>query len=152
MRNINTTKALIKLTLGNDMYHRYKVELKDGYLLSILTGSHYNSAKLQTVEVALMHNGEFVFSKKDSALGDGFKLDFSGEEFASDEDDSDDSFFSSKFNNYDDEFDSDESIIHYMTWNLFLDFIGDVTSWNEGNLDKSIEDIFRQYQDWAYKM
>jgi hypothetical protein len=41
-----------------------------------------------------------------------------------------------------------------MTWNLFLDFIGDVKSWNwnEGNLDKSIEDIFRQYQDWAYKM
>lgn len=114
MRNINTTKALIKLTLSSDMFRRYRVELKDGYLLSILTGSHFNSAELQTVEVALMHNNEFVFGEDDS----------------------------------------DESIIHYMTWNLFLDFIGDVKSWNwnEGNLDKSIEDIFRQYQEWAYEM
>ena len=112
MKNINTTKTLIKSTLSDDMFHRYKVVLKDGYLLSILTGSHFNSAKLQTVEVALKHNNDFVFGDDDS----------------------------------------DASIIHYMTWSLFLDFIGDMNSINEGKLDKTFEEVFRQYQGWAYEM
>lgn len=112
MKNINTTKVQIKSTLSDDMYHRYRVELKDGYLLSILTGSHFSSAELQTVEVALMYNDTFAYGDDDSDL----------------------------------------SIIHYMSWSLFLDFIGDVTSWYEGKSRKTIKAIFAEYQDWAYEM
>jgi hypothetical protein len=45
--------------------------------------------------------------------------------------------------------DTDDSIIHYMSWALFLDFIGDMNSINEGKLDKTFEEVFKQYQEWA---
>ena len=101
----------VKATLAVDDFNRYAINLKDGYSLSILTGSHVESAELQTIEVALMNNHRFAFGE-----------------------------------------DSDEAIIHYMSWSLFLDFIGDMSSWNEGKLDKTIEDIFKQYQKWSYEM
>ena len=109
MKNLFDGNDAIKATLGIDDFNRYTKDLKDGYRLSILTGSHCDSYKYKTVEVALLKDGEFVFGDEDT----------------------------------------DESIIHYMSWALFLDFIGDMSSWNEGRADKSIEDIFKYYQDYA---
>lgn len=112
MTNLFELAAVIKTTLAEEDYHRYVLELKDGYSLSCLTGSHFNSAELQTVEVALMHNDTFAFGDDDS----------------------------------------DFSIIHYMSWALFLDFIGDMNSVKEGKARKSIKTIFAEYKDWAYEM
>ena len=111
MTNLFELAAVIKTTLAEEDYHRYVLELKDGYILSCLTGSHYNSHELKTVEVALMKNGSFAIKSMDS----------------------------------------DDSIIHYISWALFLDFIGDMSSIKEGKSDKTFEQVFKQYQKWAYE-
>ena len=100
--DINEIKACAKC----EDYHRFAKELKDGYSLSILTGSHCDSAELQTVEVALLKDGEFVFGEEDS----------------------------------------DESIIHYMDWSTFLDFLGDMSTALQDEEDV-IEKIFKHYRD-----
>lgn len=41
-------------TVNEDFPQRYGVDLKDDYALSILTGSHIESAELGTLEIALM--------------------------------------------------------------------------------------------------
>lgn len=87
-------------------YHRFTKELKDGYSLSILTGSHDDSVELQTVEVALLKNGGFVFGVEDT----------------------------------------DESIIHHMSWSSFLDFLGDMSTALQDEEDV-IEKIFKHYRD-----
>lgn len=53
-------------TANVDFPQRYGADLKDGYMLSILTGSHFNSAELGTLEIALLENNYFAFGGENS--------------------------------------------------------------------------------------
>ena len=106
MLNIKETMKRIKSTLYVEEFHRYRIELKDGYVLSVLTASHFNSTELGTVEVALIKNNEFVY---------GFE-------------------------------DSDKSIIHYMDWETFNEFIEYMQTAYENNLSDSYKVIFNIYK------
>ncbi len=46
----------------------YFIDINKKYKLSILTGSHYNSANLGTLEIALMKNGRFAFDNDDNSI------------------------------------------------------------------------------------
>ena len=52
---------LIQLSLHNKEMVGYDYYLTDDVRFSILTGSHFDSAKLGTVEVALMYKEHFIF-------------------------------------------------------------------------------------------
>ena len=106
MLNIKETLKKIKSTLNIEYLNRYKVNLKDGYKLSILTGSHFNSATLGTVEIALIKDNEFVY---------GFE-------------------------------DSDKSIIHYMNYEAFVQFMQYIQTAYEDNLSKYYLIIFNIYK------
>ena len=106
MLNIEETLKNIKSTLHVEYLNRYKVNLKDGYKLSILTGSHLESAKLGTIEMALIKDGEFIY---------GFE-------------------------------NSDASIIHYMDYETFVQFIQYIRTAYEDNLPKYYQIIFDIYK------
>jgi hypothetical protein len=108
MTHLFELATTIKTTLDKRGLNRYRLELRDGYSLSCLTGSHEYSHEFKTVEVALMKNGDWAIESKHS----------------------------------------NDSIIHYMPWTLFLDFIGDMNSIKNGRLNKTFEEVFQQYQDW----
>ena len=61
MLNIEKILKQMISTLYTEKLHRYRIILTDGYELSVLTGSHFNSAELGTVEVALIKDNEFVY-------------------------------------------------------------------------------------------
>ena len=106
-KTLDNIAEAVLTTIGSDEPNFYDVLLKDGYRLSILTGSHYDSSKLKTVEVALMDQKGFAF--------DGH---------------------------------SDNSIINYLKFEIFLDFITDVETWQNGcYVVKNIKDIFKEYQN-----
>lgn len=106
MLNIKETIEKIKSTLYVEEFHRYRIELTDGYMLSVLTASHFNSTELGTVEVALIKDNEFVY---------GFE-------------------------------DSDKSIIHYMNYETFVQFIQHIYTAYEDNLSKYYQIIFDLYK------
>ena len=53
-------------TRNSDLFNSYVLRLDGGYALSIVTGSHPNSAELGTFEIALMRNGLFAFGDEDT--------------------------------------------------------------------------------------
>jgi hypothetical protein len=53
-------------TLHTDQPYRYGMNIHHGCMLSILTGSHYESASLGTLEIALMKNNVFIFGSEDT--------------------------------------------------------------------------------------
>ena len=57
--------GLIQLSLHLNEMVAYDYYLTDDVRFSILTGSHFDSAKLGTVEVALMYKGHFIFGDDD---------------------------------------------------------------------------------------
>lgn len=100
-----TLKEMIS-TLYTEEFHRYRINLKDGYELSVLTGSHFNSAALGTVEIALIKDNEFIYGPVNS----------------------------------------DNSIIHYMSWETFNEFIEYMQTAYENNLSDSYKVIFNIYK------
>lgn len=106
MENLERTLRYILTTLYVEEFHRYKIELKDGYILSVLTGSHFNSAELGTVEVALIKDNEFVYGP----------------------------------------IDSDKSIIHYMSWKTFKEFIKYMQAAYENELSNFYQVIFNIFK------
>lgn len=56
---------LIQLSLRSRECIAYDYYLTDDVRFSILTGSHFDSAKLGTVEVALMYKEHFIFGDDD---------------------------------------------------------------------------------------
>ena len=105
MKNLEKTLREILFTLHKN-FNRYRIELTDGYMLSVLTASHFNSTELGTVEVALIKDNEFVY---------GFE-------------------------------NSDKSIIHYMNWKTFKEFIEYMQTAYENNLSDSYKVIFNIYK------
>lgn len=100
MKNINDINYFLKKAVFINKITFLSVILEGGYQLSILTASHFNSAKLGTIEVALMRSGKFAFDN------------------------------------------SDDSIINYMPYSLWLDFIGDIQQANHNDYEK----IFKKYK------
>jgi hypothetical protein len=62
MENINNINYFLQKAVFVDKIAFLSINLKKGYQLSILTASHFDSAKLGTIEVALMRNG-FAFDE-----------------------------------------------------------------------------------------
>lgn len=106
MENLEKTLRYILTTLYVEDVHRYRIKLTDGYKLSILTGSHFNSASLGTVEVALIKDNEFVYGPVNS----------------------------------------DRSIIHYMDWETFNEFIKYMQAAYENGLSNSYQIIFNIFK------
>ena len=59
MNRYNELLEIINFARHRDIFRRFTIE-KDNYCFSILTGSHYNSAELGTIEMAILKDGEFV--------------------------------------------------------------------------------------------
>lgn len=102
MKNISNINFFLRKAVFIDKIARFAILLEGGYQLSILTGSHFYSAELGTIEVALMRNGKFAFGVE-----------------------------------------SDDSIIHYMPYSLWLDFVGDIQQVEPASYEK----IFKEYKD-----
>ena len=64
---------LVQLSLHNKEMIGYDYYLTDDVRFSILTGSHFDSAKLGTVEVALMYKEHFIFGDDDRQPEDDVK-------------------------------------------------------------------------------
>lgn len=88
--------VVVKETLNLDFPIGYDFYLTDDVRFSILTGSHYNSAELGTVEVALMYKEHFVFGDETHEPEEEIKTTFGVREC------------------------SDDSIIHYLTFDDFI--------------------------------
>lgn len=108
MKNLEKTLREILFTLHKN-FNRYRIKLTDGYELSVVTGSHFNSTKLGTVEVALIKDEEFVYGP----------------------------------------IHSDKSIIHYMDWETFNQFIKHIKTAYEEELSKYYLVIFDTYKKEA---
>lgn len=67
---------LVQLSLHNKEMIGYDYYLTDDVRFSILTGSHFDSAKLGTVEVALMYKEHFIFGDDDHQPEDDVKAIF----------------------------------------------------------------------------
>jgi len=69
-KEVNFSNAVLEVrnTIKADIPFAYDlwVDKEKDIRLSMVTGSHINSAKLSTVEVALMINGEFAFGEEES--------------------------------------------------------------------------------------
>ena len=100
MKNISDINYFLQKGVFINKIAFLSVVLEEGYQLNILTASHFNSAKLGTIEVALMRNGKFAFDN------------------------------------------SNDSIIDYMPYNLWLNFIGDI----QQAKPESYERIFKKYK------
>lgn len=87
--------AVIKQTLNLDFPIGYDFYLTDDVRFSILTGSHFDSAELGTVEVALMYKERFIFGDKTCEPEEEIKATFGSREC------------------------SDNSIIHHLTFDDF---------------------------------
>lgn len=87
--------VVIKKTLNLDFPIGYDFYLTDDVRFSILTGSHFNSAELGTVEVALMYKEHFVFGDETCEPEEEIKVTFGDKKC------------------------SDDSIIHYLTFDDF---------------------------------
>ena len=85
-----------------DIFKRFTIE-KEEYCFSILTGSHMESAKLGTIEMAILKNNEFVFNEDTT----------------------------------------DESIIHYMSFEIFKKFVNELVNTKKENLEK----LFLKYKE-----
>lgn len=105
MLNIEKTLREILFTLHKN-FKRYRIKLTDGYELSVVTGSHFNSTKLGTVEVALIKDNEFVYGP----------------------------------------INSDKSIIHYMDWETFNQFIKNMQNAYKTKLSDAYKIIFNIYK------
>ena len=86
---------VINNTLNLDFPIGYDFYLTDDVRFSILTGSHFDSAKLGTVEVALMYKEHFVFGDETQEAEEEIKATFGDRKC------------------------SDDSIIHYLTFEDF---------------------------------
>lgn len=86
---------VIKNTLNLDFPIGYDFYLTDDVRFSILTGSHFDSAKLGTVEVALMYKEHFVFGDETQEPEEEIKVTFGDRECC------------------------DDSIIHHLTFEDF---------------------------------
>lgn len=80
----------------------YDFYLTEDVRFSILTGSHFDSAKLGTVEVALMYKEHFIFGDSDHEAEEPILMAF--EDRAKEKD-------------------SDTSIIHYLSWVTFSEMM-----------------------------
>lgn len=100
MKNISNINYFLKKAVFINKIAFLSVMLEEGYQLNILTASHFVSAKLGTIEVALMRNGRFAFDN------------------------------------------SENSIIDYMPYSLWLDFIGDIQQAKPENYER----IFKEYK------
>lgn len=89
--------GIIERTLKVDYHYpiAYDYYLNDEVRFSIITGSHYDSARLGTVEVALMYREHFVFGDEDNDPEDEIREIFGGKKG------------------------SDASIIHYLDFDDF---------------------------------
>ena len=67
---------LIQLSLHSREMIAYDYYLTDDVRFSIVTGSHFDSAKLGTVEVALMYKEHFIFGDDDHQPEDDVKSIF----------------------------------------------------------------------------
>lgn len=60
-KRINSVKEIT--TVRSSGFARYVFPLTNGYYLSIVTGSHFNSAEMGTIEVALMTDNGPAFGE-----------------------------------------------------------------------------------------
>lgn len=96
-KNFKEINDFLKSIIFIDDITFLKLALAGGYSLSIVTASHYDSAELGTVEVALLKNGKLK---------------------------------------------SEDFIIHYMPYSLWLDFVGDIQQAQPDEYER----IFKEYK------
>ena len=101
---------LVATTVHFDDFVAYDYYLTEDIRFSILTGSHFDSAKQGTVEVALMYKEHFIFGDDDHDAEEPILMAF-------------ESRAKEKV--------SDASIIHYLEWSIFAEMMGMFESLNE---------------------